>query len=50
MGRMSKSDLRIESYGPGEFRQQYFSNVQVSPGFLPENDPRLYINLVLHAK
>ena len=34
----------------GEFKQQYFNSVQVSPGFLPENDPRLYINLVLHAK
>ena len=39
-----------KSYGPGEFKQQYFSSVQVSPRFLPEIDPRLYINLVLPAK
>ena len=47
---MSKSDLRIKSYGPGKFKQQYLISVQVSPGFLPENDLRLYINLILHAK
>ena len=45
-----KSDLRIKSYDPGEFKQQYFSSVQVSLWFLPESDHRLYINLVLFAK
>ena len=45
-----KFDLRIKSYDPGEFKQQYFSSVQISLGFLPESDPRLYINLVLFAK
>ena len=49
-GRTSKSDLRIRSYGLGKFKQQYFINFQVSPGFLPENNPRLYISLVLGAK
>ena len=49
-GRTSKSDLRIRSYGPGKFKKQYFLNFQVSLGFLPENNPRLYINLVLGAK
>ena len=48
--RTSKFDLRIRSYGPGKFKQQYFISFQVSPGFLPDNNPRLYISLVLGAK
>ena len=45
-----KIRLTDKSYGPEKFKQQYFISVQVSPGFLSENDPRLYINLVLRAK
>ena len=48
-GRTSKSDLRIRSYGPGKFKQQYFINFQVRPKFLPESDPRP-INITLDAK
>ena len=50
MGGTLKSDLRIRSYGPGKFKQQYFISFQVSPGILPEKNPRLYIKLVLDAK
>ena len=49
-GLTSKSDLRIRSYGLDKCKQQYFIGVQISPGFLPENNPRLYISLDLHAK
>ena len=49
-GGTSKSDLRIRSYSPSKFNQQYFISFQVSPGFLPEKNHRLYISLFLGAK
>ena len=47
---MSKSDLRIKSYGPREFKQLYFISVQSCLQFLPGSDPRPYINIVLIDK
>ena len=34
----------------GSSNSNIFISVQVSPGFLSENDPRISINLVLRAK
>ena len=45
-----KSDLRIKSYGLGEFKQRHFISVQSCLLFLPESNPRPYINIVLRAK
>ena len=45
-----KIRLTDKKLWPGKFKQQYFISVQVRPGFLPENNPRLYISLVLRAK
>ena len=45
-----KIRLTDKKLWPWEFKQQYFINVQGCPQFLPESDPRLYINLVLRAK
>ena len=50
MGGTSQFDLRIKSYGYEKFKQQHFTSVQVCLGFLPESDPRPYINITLGAK
>ena len=45
-----KIRLTDKKLWPGEFKQQHFTSVQSCPQFLPESDPRLYINLDLRAK